>query len=195
MGDKKIIMIYYSTAWDDNKNIGVYYNNFMELLPSSSDFACFVDGDAMFLTTNFGKQLSEIVNRHPDKEFFTCLTNRVGCPFQIADGCPEGDDILAHKNFATRLQDRFYYDIVDIDKHKLPHYPTGYISGHLMLIRKSMWEKLGGFLRQGILQVDNHFHKKAITQEERIYLMQGVYIYHWYRGGGARSTGDTRHLL
>ena len=45
--------IYYSTPFNSDKNIGVYYNDVMNLLPNDSDYMVFVDGDTIFTTPRF----------------------------------------------------------------------------------------------------------------------------------------------
>lgn len=79
-------MIYYGIPYDQDKNIGVYYNRFMSILPEETDFACFVDGDTIFTTPFYGKQIDEITKKNPDCGLFYAVTNRIGCPWQIAEG-------------------------------------------------------------------------------------------------------------
>ena len=85
--------IYYSQPWSTKKNIGAYYNKFMELLPDDDDFACFTDGDAMFMTVYYGRQIEDIVKKYPQCGLFTCMTNRVAFPNQIADISWQNNDI------------------------------------------------------------------------------------------------------
>jgi GT2 family glycosyltransferase len=51
----------------------------------------------------------------------------------------------------------------------------------MILIQKRLWKKIGGFLENGMLGVDNDLHTKVIKSNEKLYLMRGVYLYHWYR--------------
>ena len=59
-------MIYHRTVWATDKNIGAAYNREMELLPNDSDYACFLDADAMFLTPYFGSLIESVVKEYPE---------------------------------------------------------------------------------------------------------------------------------
>ena len=170
-------MIYYSIPYSTNKNIGEYYNSVMEGLKNDDDFACFVDGDTIFTTPNFGDQIKDVVGRYPECGLFTCYTNRVGCDLQVYHGVDRNNnDMEYHRQIGRLLQDT-YWDLCD----DLSNPPKGtLISGMMILIRKSLWKKLGGF-KSGMLSVDNDIHLKCIQAKEPVYLMKGVYIYHWYR--------------
>ena len=159
----------------------------MEGLKNDDDFACFVDGDTIFTTSNFGDQIKNVVDRYPECGLFTCYTNRVGCDLQVYSGVDrDNNDIEYHRQIGRLLQDT-YWDLCD----DLSNPPKGkLLSGMMILIRKSLWKKLGGF-KSGMLSVDNDIHQKCITAGERVYLMKGVYIYHWYRWP---NYGDRRHL-
>ncbi len=177
-------MIYFNIPWDSNKNIAEAYNRFMELLPSDNDYGCFIDGDAMFLHPFFGSQLEYITHKYQECGLFTCSTNRIGCPWQLG-GVLGSDDISEHREFASTVYNIHYSDITEIK-------PTQQLmSGVLILIKKSLWKKIGGFKGDGMLGVDNQLHKDVIDAEEKLYLMNGVYVYHWYRGG----TGNKEHLI
>ena len=48
-------MIHYIIPWNSEKNIGVSYNSYMNII-NDEDYICFIDGDACFTTHFFGKQ-------------------------------------------------------------------------------------------------------------------------------------------
>jgi len=177
--------IYYNIPWNTEKNIGKAYNDFMELLPNDEDLACFIDADAMLLTTYFGKQLEDIVAKYPECGLFTCTTNRVKNPAQVVPGMWESNDIAVHREYAEMVAGRDYDKVEILNGDK-----AGAFSGVMIMIKKSLWKKLGGF-KEGMLGVDNDIHIKATEAGEKVYLMKGVYAFHWYRGGDKR---DTRHL-
>jgi hypothetical protein len=180
-------MIYYSIPYSTEMNIGACYNSVMNNLPNDTDFACFVDGDTIFTTSDFGNQINDVIKRYPECRFFTCYTNRVGCKIQV---CPiidrDNNDIDYHRKMGKMLQYN-YWDVCD-DISELE--PGTLISGMLLLIRKDLWKEVGGF-KNGMLSVDNDFHLKCIEKKEPLYLMKGVYIYHWYRWP---NSGNTSHL-
>lgn len=178
--------IWFNIPWSQEKNLGKAYNDFMEFIPED-DYACFLDGDAMFLTTYFGKQLYDIVEKYPECGVFTCMTNRIGCLWQRQSGQWDDDDISSNKILAENLQSVYDTKCFDVTNLGTDH-PMG---GVLILISKKAWRKVGGFA-DGILGVDNKLHWACIEHGEKVFLMEGVYVYHWYRGGNAT---DRSHLL
>lgn len=171
-------MIYYSIPYSTDKNLGGCYNRFMEVLPNDEDFACFVDGDTIFTTPFYGKTIEEATRNYPDVGCFTCYTNRVYCSRQIAPGVDtNSNDINYHRNFGKKMETVYGASCIDItatDKQD-------YISGVLILIQKKLWKKVGKFAENGMLGIDNDIHKKIANSNEKLYLMRGIYLYHWYR--------------
>lgn len=182
-------MIYYSIPFDSTKNLGVYYNKFMSILPNDNDFGCFIDADAMFTTHTYGKQLEDIAKEYPQVGVFVGVTNRIGCKWQLA---PEADrvtnDVKYHREFGEALLKNKYLYCEDVT-----HKPKEYVlSGFLIMIKKSTWKKIGGFKETGMLGVDNDIHWKCQDHNIPVYKMDGVYLYHWYRNGEAKNK---QHLL
>ena len=180
-------MIYYSIPYSTEKNIGGYYNSVMENLKNDDDFACFVDGDTIFTTSNFGNQINDVVKRYPDCRFFTCYTNRVGFKKQVHPMVDtNNNDMEYHRRIGSLLQETYWDlcdDLSDLKRSEL-------ISGMFLLVRKDLWREVGGF-KSGMLSVDNDFHAKCIDINEKLLLMKGVYIYHWYRWP---NYSNTSHL-
>jgi hypothetical protein len=167
-------MIFYSIPWSTEKNIGKYYNAFMEKI-GEDDYACFIDSDSCFTTTYFGKQIEDIVKKYPECGLFTAMSNRIFPSWQKT-GNYNSNDIAEHRIFGKNLFDTKYDNIVDITK-------KNDLSGVLILISKKVWIKLGGFKIEGMLGIDNDIHYKANLHNEKVYIMTGVFLYHWYRGG------------
>lgn len=182
-------MIYYTVPYDTEKNIGVYYNKFMEILPSDSDFGCFVDGDTIFTTPNYGHIISEAVKKNPEIGCFTCYTNRVKCRSQIAPGVDiQTNDLGYHRKFGNSLQTIYGSRCKDVTI--MPN--NQYMSGMFFIIRKSLWKKIGRFPEKKMLGVDNTMHKRIIEVGEKMFLMEGIYVYHWYRWPNIK---DISHLI
>ena len=57
---------------------------------------------------------------------------------------------------------------------------THCISGVVMLIKKSVWRKAGGF-KSGFLGIDNDFHQRVVKLGDKVGVMRGIYVYHCYR--------------
>lgn len=150
----------------------------MSLLPSSDDYACFTDGDAMFTTPNYGDVIDQVVLENLDVGCFTCFANRVGSKWQLHSHVDfNNNDMEYHRKIGQELQDKYGTSCVDVT-YKLP---GQVMSGVMILIKKSTWSKIGGF-KDGMLQVDNDIHWKIQNSDnEKLYLMKGIYLYHWYR--------------
>lgn len=178
-------VIYYTIAWDNTKNIGRYYNAFTDIVPDDAWIA-FVDGDTIFTTSDYGRIIEDTIAAHPEAEAFTCVTNRVGCQWQIAlDADIYSDDMREHRAIGERIARQYRTDVRDVTDQSL-------FSGLFLLIKKSLWKKIGGAAPYGMLGVDNDIHKHIRAVGSRLYLMKGLYLYHWYRGG---NKNDTHHLL
>ncbi len=63
------------------------------------------------------------------------------------------------------------------------------MSGVVILLSRKTWGRLGGFA-DGFLGVDNAIHQAARDLGYRVYLMEGVYVYHWYRADAESSAQD-----
>lgn len=177
-------MIFYNIPWSTEKNIGKAYNAFMELLKNDDDFACFIDADAVFTTYAFGKQIEEITKAYPECGLFTAMTNRVGSEYQVVKGQWNNDDMKVHREIGETRFVSVYDGCEDISNRQP-------FSGVLILIRKSTWKTLGKFKESGMLGIDTDIHLKAKAKGEKVYLMRGVYLQHWYRGGDA---ANIKHL-
>jgi GT2 family glycosyltransferase len=168
------------------KNIGRHYNDCMELV-GDEEFGIFVDGDTIFTTTNFGHQIQDIIKQNPDCRAFTGVTNRVNCKWQIAPGVDQdNNDILYHRRFGKLLQQQ--------QQHKLSdHTDEQPMSGFLIALRHDLWWEMGGFLEQGMIGIDNDFHRRVANAGARIYCADGLYLFHWYMGDGGFNR-NTDHL-
>lgn len=179
--------IFYQIPWNTDKNLGIYYNDAMERLAADDEFCGFVDGDAGFTTHFFGKQVEDIVAKYPECGLFTAVASRMGCIWQRA-GNEVSDDMRVHRKIGQRFFDTKYTDITDVSKVDKFHV----LGGVFILIRKDIWRKIGKFKETGILGIDNDIHWKAMAADEKVYLANGLYFYHWYRGG---NEADKSHLL
>lgn len=167
-------MIYPSIAYSADKNIGKYYNNFLNMIPDN-DWACFLDHDAMFTTLDWYSQLQRIIANNPDGGLFSACTNRIFNTEQIVFPKTSQDaynhDIAFHRRIGLERQKK--YDLeVKVAKN--------YISGVVMLISKNAWKKTSG-CKDGFLGCDYDLHEKIKSAGFKIYIMTGVYVYHWYR--------------
>lgn len=171
----KSLNIYYFTPYSTTKNIANEYNKYIETVPNDDDWICLLDADIMFLTPDYGSQIHEIVTKHKDTiGMFTCLTNRVGSPWQCYEGyISENDSIRNHRAIAKYVREKYQNQICRII------YP---ISGYFMLFSKKTWREVGKFNESlGMLGVDTDFSQKIMRNKKHIALIQGLYVFHYYR--------------
>jgi len=163
--------IYYFSPFATDKNLGGAYNRYMELLPNDDDWACFTDGDTMFLCADYGQQILNVIKKYPDAGMLTCYTNRVGNIAQLYQGVMgQIADIRYHKRLAQQIWNKNKTNVIRLSKP---------ISGHMMIIKKKTW--LNNKFVNGLLGVDNKISEDLIKKKLPIYLMKGVYILHYYR--------------
>jgi len=183
--------IYENTPWSDDKNLATAYNEFMELVPNDS-WVLFRDADTMILDPFYGTILRLIIETYPEASCFSAVTNRIGSPI-LHHNEYTGDDIVEHKRICDNLLHNKGYHCSEMP------YVEGKstLSGFFFLIKKSAWEKVGGFknykgARSNMLGVDNMIHKDLEAHGLKTMVMNGVYVYHWYRGG---DSFNTSHLI
>lgn len=175
--------IFFTQAWDNGRKLGRYYNEFMSLLPEDG-YACLMDYDAMFLTNDYGKHLYEYIKLFPDT-LLTCRTNRMhisNTNQQLVGIERENHDINYHRKIADERK-QFLYQATDAKDPSSKEL----IGGVLFLLSKKVWRQAGYFDEVGILNVDNNFHRACIRKQIPVKIMQGIYIYHWYRADGSKA--------
>ena len=177
--------VFHMIPWNSDKNIGKSYNDSMSLV-KSDDWVCFLDGDAVHTSHFFGKRIEEVIEMNPEYSLFTCVTNRVNCPYQIAPNVDiKTNDQEYHRNFGDRIWETYGNQVMDISNNME-------LSGVFIAIKKSVWEKVGGFKEERMLTIDNDIHRKVRDSKQKVGLMKGIYVQHWYRGG---IQSNKQHLL
>lgn len=183
---RKTMKVFYNVPWDSDKNIGKAYNEFAALVPDDA-WICFMDADTIPTTTFYGKIIEDIISDNPKVLAFTCVTNRIGCPWQLAEGADwSNDDMRYHRDFGQAQYEKYGTKVVDMTNMNHP------MSGLFMCIHKSIWKKMGGANPKGMLGIDQDIHKRIRAVGEHVYLAKGLYMYHWYRGGDKK---EKSHLL
>lgn len=179
--------VYYDVPWSSEKNIGKAYNEFAALVPEDG-WICFMDADTIPTTSDYGAIIEGIIQDNPEVKAFTCVTNRIGCPWQIAVGADwENDNMAYHRRFGSEQYKKYGTSVEDVTDKK------HVMSGQFMCFHKSLWDDIGGAPENlGMLGVDNALHRRIKKAGYHLYLSKGLYVYHWYRGG---NKADKAHLL
>lgn len=161
-------MILTAVPYAEDLNLGRAYNETFNLV-GPEDWVCFLDHDMMFTTTAWNRQLAAAVAAEPDG-CFTAITNRMASRWQVApEAARARHDLGQHRKVGeARLKTRTLLDVTD----------TQGWGGVLMLVSKRAWCDAGGFV-DGLLCVDHMFHYALKAAGRRVWLIEGLYVYHW----------------
>ena len=173
-------LIIAAIPYSDERNLGEAHNQFMDLLPEDG-WGCLLDHDVMFTTREWHRQLTEAVLLQPEGTF-CAMTNRIKCPFQLLDGGAhlKNHDIKYHRALGAKLLAEKGGNLLDVtDEPRTP-------SGFLMCLSKRAWRDAGGF-PDGLHLMDKRMWTALRLVGYHIYVIEGLYLYHWHRGGGADS--------
>jgi GT2 family glycosyltransferase len=178
--------IWYRTPYALDKNLGRAMNEEMALIPDDEDWVVFTDADTMWLTPDYGHQIKEIIERHPGTGIFTCYANRVGKNHgQRYKGVISPDPNIIHwRKEACKLQQTSRVKVKELRE---------WITGVCLIIQKSSWEQHKFPEHTGILDVDKLYSHEVLQSGERILLMEGVLLFHYYRM--LEGEKHTSHLL
>jgi len=158
------------------KNLYQAYDNCMNLI-KDDDIAIFMDHDCMNMQPFWFVQIEEIIKENPDFGLLTCMTNRVNQPMQrVINPISDNSDIMFWRKVAEQASTDHWGEVNWINpkmEHRL-------ISGLMMVIRKSTWNKIKP-LRNRLLGLDNEIHRKIDDLGMKVGIMKGVVCFHWYR--------------
>jgi len=160
-------------------NLGAAYNEAMSLL-GPDDWACFLDHDAIWTTRRWYAQLQETALALPDAGVVTAIQSRGWQSWQV--GPDQGShDMAQHRRIGARLAEdvRTLLDVTD----------NSGIAGVVMLLSRRAWERAGGF-PDGMYCVDHAMHFRLRAAGLRVYVHQGLYVYHWRRANGDAPPAD-----
>lgn len=150
-------------------NLGRGYNEFMATL-KPGQWGAITDIDFMLWSDQL-PYIEKIVESLPQAGMFTCVTNRVGnldqCYKKIISN---NGEMKYHRQIALKLLK---------SKGTVVSKAKNLISGHLMIVKKETWDNYK--FDNGILGVDNKYHTKLKKAGKPVYIMQGIYGFHYYR--------------
>ena len=181
--------MWYSNPYCTRKDIGEALNEFCESVPDD-DWICLQDGDMMYLTPDWGKQIEEVIRKHGDSyDLFGCMTNRLGGRTQLVPGMYDERDISKHYEKAVQLARDHWAEVEPLR--------VG-VAGMFMLFKKSTWAKHR--FTEGTYagtKFDSQFGKSILRARGKIGLIKGLYVFHLYRiwSEASNPIGDIRHLV
>jgi GT2 family glycosyltransferase len=167
-------MLLTAIPFSPEKNLGAAYNETM-CHANFGDWVCMVDHDMMFTTSQWHAQILAAIAAAPTAGAFAAMTNRIAQPWQRPVDAPTTDDVAAHRRFGEALvKQRTLLDVTD----------TAGWGGVVIVTSKDAWLEVGGFV-DGLFCVDHAYHYALRAAGRRVYLIEGLYVYHWR--GSSRS--------
>lgn len=177
-----------------DENFAESCNRFMEMVPNDEDFGIILDHDAMFTTTTWMKQIQEAVSRYPQANAFCAITNRIYSKFLWANAeiDKNSNDIAYHRSRGKEIAMAHGSDCALAPQVSKENRGWG---GYFMMLRKRTWREIGGFRIDKAGGTDWNSHADLQKIGEDVYVLQGVYLYHWYTNFNPEgySTGKRRY--
>ena len=172
-------MIYFFTPYAFNKKLFDAWDSYMDVVGNPEDWVCMMDGDVLFLISDFGHQMQTYIDKYPDTGLFTCYASRTSRPQLRWPGSDmTNPSIIYHRFKAELIYAAHHGKVVDLeDLNAL---------GYLMLLKKSTWllirEQVKEWtLDKNILGIDTRISKAIRKAGLKTYLMKGMYVLHYYR--------------
>ena len=163
--------------FDPEKDLGRAYNFFMSTLPEDA-YGVILDHDVMFTTIHWYNQITDAIQTVPGA-CFSGVTARIKCPFQVAEEADmKNHDMRYHREIGKkRLENLDLLEVTTNDRTP---------SGFLICLPKQAWREMGGF-PSGFHLLDKRVWQGLKLIGRRIFIIKGLYLYHWHRGGGPDS--------
>lgn len=167
---------------DGGIDIGAAYDDYMGLIREPDDWGLLLDHDAAFTTRSWYRVVERAVASRPDAGMFVAKTNRLRprrSGWQM-HGDPNCHDMVELHRVGMELEDRYGSQVRDVttDEIRKSRRPA---SGFFMCIQKRTWDEMGG-APSGFRGVDYQIHQRIEALGKRIYLLEGVLMYHWWTG-------------
>ncbi|SDZ82356.1 Protein of unknown function [Arachidicoccus rhizosphaerae] len=181
--NREPVIIHYIQPYSINKQFGQAINQAIERLNAdSNDWIVLMDYDAMFLTPDYGRHISELIIRNRDKyDLIGCMTNRIRAEHQKVKGMFEEYDIRKHASLAKDLEDKYWAQVE----------PTTGVAGFCMMFPKKVWDKAKF---KDSIKFDTEFNNDVRKNGGKIGLAKGLYMFHCYRILSDDPINETSHL-
>jgi hypothetical protein len=175
-------MIYFGSPYK-TKDIGGACNAWITHLPDDATI-CITDGDILFLQSDYGDFIQQIINDNAEYDLIGAMTNRVGVEGHLVGGVFSNYfDMKFHKKQADRLRKKYNTEVKEAD----------IVAGFCMIFNKHTWARVGGF-KENSVHFDGGFSRKVDSKA----IAKGLYLYHHYRtdyDNVREASSNYRHLL
>ena len=180
---EKLPVVHYVSPYAVDYNLGASYNAAANGL-KASDYIALMDNDACFLDVRFGRWIAETIKANPHYDIFVPRTNRLRDDMQRVNQMMNVADIKKHREVTETIWKKNSTNMIDAERPP---------AGLCMIMKVSTLRKLK--FRNGLLVIDTDFMWRAKNAGYKIGIMQGIYLFHYYRlAEGADKTGHLRGI-
>lgn len=156
-----------------NMNLGRCYNDYMEMVDDEDAFIMFIDHDAILLYPGWREIAQEVIHKYVnDNALFIVRTNRINNPYQRLNLFENNHLLSDNSKYASFIAKEFGSSVTEC-----ANWPSS--SGVVLMMKKSTWQKHK--FSDGFLKVDNNIHIAHRVAGDKVYMMNGLYAYHFYR--------------
>jgi len=169
------VRIYKHEPFAEDRNFGAECNHYLAMAPAGS-WVAILDHDIFWGTGRYHELMCEAIAARPDAGAFAVVTNRCASPWQRSPGAPSTDNIHEHRRHGElcRTSRRTLTDITD----------TKGFGGVVTLVNRDAWAETEGYA-DGLFCIDHSLFFRMRDKGRRIYLMDGLYVYHLRETSGA----------
>ena len=181
-------MIWFFTPYSFSKKLFEAYDQYMDLVKDPEDWACICDGDMAFMLSDFGHHLQEYIDAYPNTGLFVCYASRSPYGHQMKPGINyESDSIKYVYQNTCKIYQEDHLTVIEQNRR---------IAAPLLLIKKSIWIKYKDKISEhasmaNIQAVDTAISDVLQRNKEKVLLMAGIQVYHYFRH---YSMGE-KHIL
>ena len=171
-------MIWYFTPYSFEKRLFDAYDAYMQLVHDPNDWVCLCDGDAAFLLSDFGHQMKDYIEKYPTTGLFVCYASRSPYGHQMKKGLnPESDSIKYIYDNTVKMHQQDHLKVAPVNQR---------ICGPILLIKKATWVKYRDVIanqskKANIQSIDTAISDALTKAGEKILLMEGLQVYHYFR--------------
>lgn len=165
-------------------NLGPVWNRILESLPDDG-WAAFLDHDAQFTTPIWYRQIVRAIKQEP-LGTFSCISNRIGQSSRWQSVNRNEMSAGEHDMRAHRIQGSIQTadkTLTDVTEEEL-------MAGMFFVISKRTFDLIGPF-PDGLRGLDNALHVRLRLKGLKLYCINGLYLYHWYRADGQNAVAGS----
>ena len=179
--DLYLPIVRYFQPFDNLGNLGAAYNECQEGL-ADEDWICIMDQDVCVLDSRVKKWIARTIQANPNVQVFVPVTNRLSAYDQRVNNAFSVVNIVWHKSVTVKRHNTFKYRV---------RKPTQTPAGMMVIMQAHLLREFP--FRNGLMYIDTDWFQRIEKAGVSVGIMEGVYVFHYYRLTEGKSSLD--HLL